>query len=160
MRQRKFWEAIRVKTDGWGAALAKAPLLRWALGIVYFHFGFLKFFADLSPAELLAEQTIIRLSLFWLDAELALRLLAAFECVIGLGFIFDMKPRWIFFLFLAHMAGTFTPIFLLPGFAFKVVPFCPTFEGQYILKNLVFVAAGWTVLYPRAFGGRRQNEEN
>ena len=53
---------------------------------------------------------------------------------------------WIFF---AHMLGTIMPLFLLPELVFKFAPFGPTMEGQYILKNIVFVAAGWTVLAPR-----------
>lgn len=45
-------------------------------------------------------------------------------------------------------AATFLPIFLLPEFAFKFVPFAPSLEGQYILKNLVLVSAGWAVVAP------------
>jgi hypothetical protein len=69
--------------------------------------------------------------------------------VIGLGFLLGLAPRWLPFLFFAHMAGTFTPIFMFPELAFRIEPFAPTLEGQYILKNLVFVAAGWTVLAPQ-----------
>ncbi len=122
--------------------------LRLALGLIYFHFGFLKFFPDLSPAELLAGQTIMRLSLHGLDAATALRCLAVFECAIGLGFLFNVCMRWVFFLFLIHMLGTLLPLLLLPEFTFKISPLAPTLEGQYILKNLVFIAAGWTVLWP------------
>jgi len=123
-------------------------LLRIALGFVYLHFGLLKLFPDLSPAEMLASQTIMRLSWSWLDAYTALRLLALFECAIGLGFLFNVAQRWLPFLFFAHMAGTMTPLFVLPELVFKIEPFAPTLEGQYILKNLVFIAAGWTVLAP------------
>ena len=59
------------------AAIAVSPhLLRIALGIVYFHFGVLKFFPDLSPAELIAGETITRLSLHWIDARTAIWWLA------------------------------------------------------------------------------------
>jgi hypothetical protein len=34
-------------------------------------------------------------------------------------------------------------------------PLAPTLEGQYILKNIVFVAAGWTILMPSLFASRR-----
>jgi uncharacterized membrane protein YkgB len=123
-------------------------LLRLALGIVFFHFGILKFFPDLSPAELIASQTIMRLSIGGLDARSALFCLALLECAIGLGFLFNVGLRFVSCLFFLHMLGTFAPLILLPELAFKISPLAPTLEGQYILKNLVFVAAGWTVLLP------------
>lgn len=46
------------------------------------------------------------------------------------------------------MIGTLVPLFILPEFAFKFFPFAPTTEGQYILKNLVLIAAGWAVVAP------------
>ncbi|MZH02780.1 MAG: hypothetical protein F3745_05115 [Nitrospinae bacterium] len=52
-------------------------------------------------------------------------------------------------MFSIHMAGTFLPLFIIPEVVFKVAPFVPTTEGQYILKNIVFIAAGWAVLYPQ-----------
>ena len=125
--------------------------LRYALGLVYFHFGLLKFFPDLSPAEMLATQTVMSVSQHWLDANTSLWLLAIIECSIGLGLIFNVLPRLTFVLFMAHMVGTFMPLFVLPEFTFKIAPFAPNVEGQYIFKNLVFVAAGWTVLLPHVF---------
>lgn len=125
-----------------------SDFLRVALGFVYLHFGLLKFFPDLSPAEMIASQTIMHLSWSWLDAHTALRLLALLECAIGLGFLFDVARRVTLVLFFVHMAGTALPLFVLPEICFKIAPFAPTLEGQYILKNLVFVAAGWTVLAP------------
>ncbi len=128
-------------------------VLRYALGLIYFHFGVLKFFPDLSPAEMLASQTVMSLTSHWLDAQSALWWLAIIECTIGLGLLFNVFPRVTFVLFIAHMAGTFMPLFLLPEFTFKIAPFAPNVEGQYIFKNLVFLAAGWTVLMPQVFPG-------
>jgi hypothetical protein len=119
-----------------------------ALGIVFFHFGLLKLFPDLSPAELIASQTIMKLSLNGLDAHTALKCLAVLECGIGLGFLLNFGLRFVSVLFLLHMIGTFMPLFCLPELTFKIAPLAPTMEGQYILKNVVFVAAGWTVLLP------------
>ena len=139
-------------------ACQSPPLLRIALGLVYFHFGFLKFFPDLSPAEMLATQTVMRLSIGWLDARTALLVLATFECAIGLGFLFNLKMRWLLVVFLFHMAGTFAPLFVLPELAFKIAPFAPTLEGQYILKNVVFVAAGLSILWPNLARERTARE--
>jgi hypothetical protein len=125
-----------------------ANFLRLSAGFVYFYFGFLKFFPDLSPGELIAAQSMMRLSLHWLDASTALWWLAVVECTIGLSFLFNVGMRWVFFLFLFHQASTFVPLFILPELTFKIAPFAPTLEGQYIMKNLISVAAGWTVMWP------------
>jgi hypothetical protein len=124
--------------------------LRLAAGTVYFYFGFLKFFPDLSPAELLAGQTIMRLSHNMVDAQTALFYLAILECSIGLSFLFNAFMRYLFFVFLFHQASTFLPLFIFPEITFKIFPFAPTLEGQYIMKNLISVAAGWTVMLPAA----------
>jgi hypothetical protein len=122
--------------------------LRLSAGFIYFYFGFLKFFPDLSPAELLAGQTLMRLSLHWLDAATALWWLALIECIIGLSFLFNIGMRYVFFVFMAHQISTFLPLFLFPELTFKFAPFAPTMEGQYIFKNLISIAAGWTVMLP------------
>lgn len=133
-------------------------LLRLALGYIYLHFGLLKFFPDLSPAELIATQTVMALSGNMLDATTSLYYLAILETAIGLGFIFNLLPRCVFGLFTFHMCGTVLPLFLLPEFTFKVAPFAPNIEGQYIFKNIVYFAAGWTVLKPELLPAKRSVE--
>jgi hypothetical protein len=122
--------------------------LRLAAGFTYFFFGCLKFFPDLSPAELIAGQSIMVVTGHWLDAQTALWWLSIVECVIGLSFIFNIGLHYIFFVFMLHQASTFLPLFIFPEYTFKFIPFAPTIEGQYILKNLISMAAGWTVLFP------------
>jgi hypothetical protein len=137
-----------------------ANFLRLSAGFVYFYFGFLKFFPDLSPAELIAAQSMMRLSLHWLDASTALWWLALMECTIGLSFLFNIGMRWVFFLFLIHQASTFIPLFILPELTFKIAPFAPTMEGQYIMKNLISVAAGWTVMLPAVQEAWRRKDKS
>ena len=132
--------------------------IRISLGVVYFHFGMLKFFPDLSPAELLASQTIMRLSGGAFDAATALQVLAVMECLLGLAFIFNFWLRGTLFLFLFHMVGTFSPLFVLPELTFKIAPLAPTMEGQYILKNVVFVAAGLALIPELFLRGRNRGE--
>ena len=84
--------------------------------------------------------------------------LAVLECSIGVGFLLNAGLRVVSLLFLLHMVGTFLPLFVLPELAFRMGFFAPTLEGQYILKNLVFVAAGWTVLLPHCLSSRRASE--
>lgn len=122
--------------------------VRLSLGYIYLHFGVLKFFPDLSPAEVLASYTTMKLAGFSLDADAALFWVAIMECIIGVGFLLKTWMRLAGILFLVHMAGTLLPLFILPEFAFKFFPFAPTTEGQYILKNLVLIAAGWAVVAP------------
>ena len=63
--------------------------LRLSIGLVYFYFGFLKFFPDLSPAEVLAGETLTRMSGHMISASTAIWLLAWMEVVIGFCFLFD-----------------------------------------------------------------------
>ncbi|MCA9263061.1 MAG: hypothetical protein KDA60_04410, partial [Planctomycetales bacterium] len=143
-----FKAALRMATSHSTRSGPPPTFLRLSAGFIYFFFGMLKFYPDLSQAELIASQTIMRLSLHWLDASTALFWLAIIECVIGLCFIFNIGLRYVFFIFLAHQASTFLPLFILPELTFKYFPFAPTLEGQYIMKNVISVAAGWTVMLP------------
>jgi len=127
---------------------ASPTLLRLALGFTYFYFGFLKFFPDLSVGELLAGHTLASLSSYSFDERSLLYGLAVMECAIGIGFLFNLFVPVVTVLFFVHLAGTFLPLFLLPELTFKFFPFAPTLDGQYVLKNVVFAAAGWTVLSP------------
>ena len=43
------------------------------------------------------------------------------------------------------MPDTFLPLVLLPSVCFTEVPFAPTLEGQYIMKNLVLIAAAMVI---------------
>lgn len=133
--------------------LPDPTFLRISAGTIYFFFGFLKFFPDLSPAELLAGQTIMKATGNLVDANVALFWLAILECTIGLSFLFKVGMRYLFFVFLFHQASTFLPLFIYPEITFKFIPFAPTLEGQYIFKNFISVAAGWTVLLPVAKAG-------
>lgn len=126
-----------------------------ALGLVYFHFGLLKFFEDLSPAEVLASETLHRLSWSLLEARSSLTFLGIVEVGLGVALFFDLFRKWTFYAFVAHMLGTFIPLFLLPEFAFKIAPFAPSFEGQYILKNLAILTAGWALLKPNIHQSRK-----
>jgi hypothetical protein len=51
------------------------------------------------------------------------------------------------------MLGTITPLLLFPGEAFLRIPYAPTLEGQYIIKNMVLISAG-LVLGATVRGGR------
>lgn len=129
------------------------PLLRISLGVIFFWFGVLKFFPGLSPAHELAARTIERLSFGAVPASVSVPALAAWECLIGLGLIFNLFMRATLFLLAVQMAGTLTPLFLFPGEVFTRIPYAPTLEGQYIIKNAVLISAA-IVIGATVRGGR------
>jgi uncharacterized membrane protein YphA (DoxX/SURF4 family) len=116
-------------------------LLRISVGIVFFWFGILKFFPNLSPAEALAARTIEVLTFGIIQPEISLPVLATWEVLIGLGLITGKFMRAILLLLAAQMLGTITPMFLFPNDTWQIFPISPTLEGQYIIKNVVLVSA-------------------
>ncbi len=116
-------------------------LLRLALGIVFFWFGVLKFFPNLSPAETLAGRTIETLTFGVIPQGTAIFILAIWEVAIGIGLIAGRWMRAVLALLFVQMLGTITPLFLFPSETFTIFPIAPTLEGQYIIKNIVLVSA-------------------
>ncbi|MGJ3239768.1 MAG: DoxX family protein [Anaerolineae bacterium] len=137
--QQRF-NALDMRITEWMAQYG-VILLRISVGIVFFWFGILKFFPNLSPAEALATNTISVLTFGIVEPWLSLPILATWEVLIGLGLITGKFMRATIFLLFAQMLGTITPIFLFPGETFTVFPIAPTLEGQYIIKNVVLVSA-------------------
>ena len=116
-------------------------LLRLALGIVFFWFGALKLFPGASPAEDLAARTIEALTLGAVPPSVALPVLAVWEMAIGVGLFSNRWMRVTLLLLFVQMLGTITPLLLFPTETFTTFPLAPTLEGQYIIKNVVLVAA-------------------
>jgi uncharacterized membrane protein YphA (DoxX/SURF4 family) len=141
---RKTWDRWDLAITRW-MARAGIPLLRVSLGVVFLWFGALKFFPDLSPAQELATRTISVLTADHVPASISLPVLAAWECVIGIGLILGRGLRLILLLLYAQMLGTLTPVVLFPHEVFTRVPYAPTLEGQYIIKNIVLISAGIVV---------------
>lgn len=115
--------------------------LRVSLGVIFFWFGALKFFPGLSPAQDLATKTIDVLTVGMVSGGVSIPVLALWECLIGLGLITGRFMRATLLLLLLQMLGTVTPLFLFPDETFTRIPFAPTLEGQYIIKNIVLVTA-------------------
>ncbi|MBI1932370.1 MAG: DoxX family protein [Ignavibacteriales bacterium] len=117
-------------------------LLRVSVGIVFFWFGILKFFPGVSPAQQLASKTINNLTFGFIPPEISINLLALWEVLIGIGLLTGAFMRATLFLLFLQMIGTLTPIFIFPNEVFTQIPYAPTLEGQYIIKNLVIISAG------------------
>ncbi len=134
-------------------------LLRISLGIVFFWFGILKFFPGLSPADEIATVTIEQLTFGLIPPGVSIIILAAWETLIGIGFISGKYLRITLVLLFAQMAGTMTPLLLFPAETFTRFPYAPTLEGQYIIKNLVLISAG-LVIGATVRGGRIVDDED
>ena len=116
-------------------------LLRISIGIVFVWFGVLKFFPGLSPAQDLAIRTITLLTFNLVPEILIINGLALWEVLIGIGLISGKFMRETLFLLFLQMIGTFSPVFLFPSEVFTEIPYAPTLEGQYIIKNIVIISA-------------------
>ena len=81
-------------------------LLSLSVGIVFFWFGFLKYFNGLSPAEDIAVNTIKILTLGIVPDKVILFGLATLEVMIGIGLIFKIFLRETLLLLYFQMFGT------------------------------------------------------
>jgi uncharacterized membrane protein YkgB len=127
-------------------------LLRLSIGIIYVWFGALKLIPGASPAE-----SLIRETLYFLPLNFFIPFLALWEVVIGLGFLTGKFMRLIILLMLLQIIGAISPIFLNPQAVFVTFPFILTLEGQYIVKNVVLIAAA-IVVGATVRGGQLTNE--
>jgi uncharacterized membrane protein YphA (DoxX/SURF4 family) len=126
-----------------GASFGIAAL-RISIGIIFLWFGVPKLFPGTSPAEALAAETVERLTFGIVEGTVASVLTGALEAAIGLLLVSGRAISLTVMILLGHMAGTFTPLFIFPKETWEA--FCVgTLEGQYILKNLVIVAAALVI---------------
>ncbi len=128
-------------------------ILRVGLGIVFLWFGLLKFIPGGSPAEELAGRTIEILTFGLIQPSVSVAILAVWESVIGIGLITGVFLRPTLLLLVLQMLGTLTPLAFFPTETFSRPFYMPTLEGQYIIKNMVLIAAG-LVIGATARGGR------
>jgi uncharacterized membrane protein YkgB len=118
--------------------------LRYSLGIIFIWFGILKPLG-LSPAGPLVIATVDFLP--GLTPNQWLGVIGWWEVLIGVTFLFRPTVRIAIALLALQMAGTFMPLFALPGVTFQPgrAPYAPTIEGQYIIKNLLIISAALVV---------------
>src|SRR3989338_1764371 len=114
------------------------PVARFGLFVIFFWFGILKVIS-LSPATNLVQKLFIE-TVPWMQFSTFLILFGLFECLIGILFLFPGFERIVIPMLLLHMIATFMPLFLLPEMTWSG-PLVPTLEGQYIIKNMVVIAA-------------------
>lgn len=152
MMYEKEFDRIDIAITNWMAEYGLV-CMRVGLGIIFLWFGVLKYFPGLSPAEALVKNTV-----YFMDPDLFIPILATWEALIGIGLIVGKWMRVTLLLLFLQMPGTALPIVLLPEVVWNSFPFGLTLEGQYIIKNLVLVSAG-LVLGATVRGGRLVSEE-
>lgn len=118
--------------------------LRISLGIIFIWFGILKPFG-LSPAAPLILKTVSWLPFF--EPKIWLIIIGWWEVAIGVAFLFRATIRIAIALLAIQMVGTFMPLVILPYITFQAgqIPFAPTMEGQYIIKNLLIISAALVI---------------
>jgi uncharacterized membrane protein YkgB len=130
-------------------------ILRVSLGLVFLGFGALKFFPDASPAQELSVRTVETLTLGVFSGEAARLLTATMEVFVGATLVTGVLLRAGLVVLGVSMVGIMSPLVL---FFADLFPGTPTLEAQYVLKDIVLVAAG-LVIAAKALGARMVLEQ-
>jgi uncharacterized membrane protein YkgB len=124
------------------------PFLRYSLAIIFIWFGLLKPLG-ISPVIATVDWIPIFAPGTWLD------IIGWWEVLIGVTFFFKRTTRLAILLLAFQMIGTFLPLIILPDVTYQAgaIPYGLTLEGQYIIKNLLVIAAALVI------GGTVRNRE-
>lgn len=114
-------------------------ILRVALGVVYLWFGLLKII-DHSPAK-----DFIHTVYPFVPIQEFLLVLGIWEVAIGVGLLLKKCLRLTLGLLWLQMAGVFFAIIIAPSQIFVGSPFFLTMEGEFIVKNIVFIGASLVI---------------
>jgi uncharacterized membrane protein YkgB len=83
---------------------------------------------------------------YWMPSDLLVRVLGVVEIFVGVGLITGFAIRVVLAVFFLQMAGTFLVFVMRPDVAFQDNnPLLLTVEGEFVVKNLVLIAAGLVV---------------
>jgi putative oxidoreductase len=116
------------------------PALRISLGIVFLWFGALKL-AGVTPVY-----DLIHATYSFLPTGPFVTILALWEMVIGIGLLTNKMMRTTLVLLWLQMAGTLAAPFLAPYlFIMHNNPLLLTTDGEFVVKNLVLIAASIAV---------------
>lgn len=119
----------------------------------------MKFFPGVSPAEGLSIKTIELLTFGLIPWRVGIVVIASLECFIGICLLANRWMRLAVWLLAIEFVGILAPLVLLPGRLFSGPYDAPTLEGQYVLKDIILVAAGMTIAAGTFRGGRLVRDE-
>jgi putative oxidoreductase len=112
------------------------PCLRAAFGVVFVWFGALKVVGASPVADLVAG------TLPWFDRAWLLPVVGLFEIAIGLGMIAGKLLFLVCTALFGHLVGTFLALLMQSDVAFQDGnPLLLAAEGEFVVKNVVFIAA-------------------
>lgn len=114
------------------------PVARIGLFIVFFWFGALKVVGQSPASGLVAD--LLKRTIPFMEPNTFIFFFGIFEVLIGILFIIKGAERVVIPLLFIHMIMTFGPLILLPAVTWSGF-LIPTLEGQYIIKNVVIIAA-------------------
>lgn len=111
-------------------------LHRVSLGLIFVWFGLLKPFGEKTTTSLLAH------TIYIFPAETILPLLGWWEVAIGITLIFKPLVNYSIILQFVRIPGTILAFFMHPDVCFVHIPFVPSPEGQYLIKDIIILVAG------------------
>jgi uncharacterized membrane protein YkgB len=134
------------RIDELAASLARqwfVPAARASIFVIYFWFGFLKLIG-VSPATPLAS-ALVNHTIGAQYFGVSFKALAIYECALGILFLIPAATSVSFVLLVIHMGIVSSPLVLVASDAWTH-PLVPTFEGQYIIKDLAIIALAIGIL--------------
>lgn len=114
-------------------------LHRLSLGIFFTWLGLLKQFGIETVTSLLAH------TVYWGTPDVMVPVLGWWEMLIGLCLVFRRLVRIALLLLLIRLPGTALALVLLPEVCFVNVPFVPSPEGQYLIKDMLLFSAALVI---------------
>lgn len=117
------------------------PLLRISMGLVIAGFGFLKYFWGVSPAQDLVLHVSHIMTFGLVPDHLMLIIFATVETLLGLSLITGWGLRYVVYPLTAWACAILLPVILFPAELFSGPHHAPTLAGQYVLKDIILLAA-------------------
>ena len=109
---------------------------RLSLGFIFIWYGLLKPFGAKTTTSLLAH------TIYFFPPEFLLPLLGWWEVVIGICLIYKPLVRFSIILQVIRIPGTILAFIIHPEVCFVHIPFVPSPEGQYLIKDIAMLIAG------------------
>jgi uncharacterized membrane protein YphA (DoxX/SURF4 family) len=115
-------------------------LLRISLAVTFIWFGILKLI-EVSPVLVIIEKAMPN---FMLQIPYFLTLLSLLEIAIGIGLFVPTLVRFASIVMIAHLTIATLSVLVTQGFN-PSFPFL-TVEGEFVVKNIVFIAIAWILV--------------
>jgi uncharacterized membrane protein YkgB len=116
-------------------------ILRVALSVVFIWFGALKVLGVSPVADLVVKTA------YFLPPHVAVTGIGILEIIIGIGLLTGVAMRLTLLLFFVQMCSTFLTVVMLPHLLYRNGnPFELSVYGEFVIKNLVLIAAGLVIV--------------